>query len=95
MRWYGEAWLSEGAGADDAVCFKAIFSEEIPVAIMVRGKKGPKPLVALYSRRVRPGDCLARATYPPWNLTTSGTISSATMLMILISGLMAGPAVSL
>src|SRR6218665_3715616 len=25
--------------------------------------------------------------HPPWNLTTSGTISSATMLMILISGL--------
>src|SRR6218665_1180154 len=33
--------------------------------------------------------------HPPWNLTTSGTISSATMLMILISGLIAGPAVSL
>ena len=33
--------------------------------------------------------------YPAWNLTTSGTMSSATMLMILISGLMAGPAVSL
>ena len=31
----------------------------------------------------------------PWNFITSGTISSATMLMILISGLMAGPAVSL
>ena len=31
----------------------------------------------------------------PWNFTTSGTISSATMLMILISGLTAGPAVSL
>jgi hypothetical protein len=30
-----------------------------------------------------------------WNFTTSGTISSATMLMILISGLTAGPAVSL
>ena len=35
------------------------------------------------------------AAQPPWNLTTSGTISSATMLMILINGLMAGPAVSL
>ena len=32
---------------------------------------------------------------PPWNFIISGTISSATMLMILISGLMAGPAVSL
>ena len=31
----------------------------------------------------------------PWNFIISGTISSATMLMILISGLMAGPAVSL
>jgi hypothetical protein len=30
-----------------------------------------------------------------WSFTTSGTISSATMLMILISGLIAGPAVSL
>lgn len=30
-----------------------------------------------------------------WNFTTSGTISSATMLMILISGFTAGPAVSL
>ena len=32
---------------------------------------------------------------PPWNFTTSGTIRSATMLMILISGFTAGPAVSL
>ena len=31
----------------------------------------------------------------PWNCITSGTISSATMLMILINGLIAGPAVSL
>ncbi len=30
-----------------------------------------------------------------WNLTTSGTTSRATMLMILISGFTAGPAVSL
>ena len=37
----------------------------------------------------------AATASPPWNFTTSGTISSATMLMILISGLMAGPAVSL
>ena len=37
----------------------------------------------------------AVAASPPWTLTTSGTISSATMLMILISGLTAGPAVSL
>src|SRR6218665_504895 len=33
--------------------------------------------------------------HPPTNLTTNGTVSSATMLMILISGLIAGPAVSL
>jgi hypothetical protein len=32
---------------------------------------------------------------PPWNFITSGTMSKATMLMILISGLTAGPAVSL
>jgi hypothetical protein len=32
---------------------------------------------------------------PEWNFTTSGTMSRATMLMILISGLTAGPAVSL
>ena len=36
-----------------------------------------------------------RLGQPPWNFTTSGTISSATILMILISGLTAGPAVSL
>jgi len=30
-----------------------------------------------------------------WNCITSGTISKATMLMILIKGLTAGPAVSL
>jgi len=30
-----------------------------------------------------------------WNFITSGTMSKATMLMILIRGLMAGPAVSL
>jgi len=30
-----------------------------------------------------------------WYLYSNGTISSATMLMILISGLIAGPAVSL
>ena len=32
---------------------------------------------------------------PAWNFTTSGTMSNATMLMILISGFTAGPAVSL
>ena len=32
---------------------------------------------------------------PTENLTTAGTISSATRFMTLISGLMAGPAVSL
>jgi hypothetical protein len=37
----------------------------------------------------------ARADDHEWNFTTSGTISSATMLMILISGFTAGPAVSL
>lgn len=37
----------------------------------------------------------AACTVPPWNFIIKGTISSATMLMILIKGLMAGPAVSL
>ena len=32
---------------------------------------------------------------PPWIFIITGTISSATMLMILIKGLIAGPAVSL
>ena len=37
-----------------------------------------------------------KPTYSPtFNLYSSGTSSSATMLMILISGLIAGPAVSL
>ena len=35
------------------------------------------------------------ATLPPWKCIITGTISSATMLMILIKGLIAGPAVSL
>jgi hypothetical protein len=35
------------------------------------------------------------ATLPPWIDIITGTISSATMLMILIKGLTAGPAVSL
>ena len=34
-------------------------------------------------------------TYPAWIFIMSGTISRATILMILISGLIAGPAVSL
>ena len=38
---------------------------------------------------------LAATLAPPCMATTSGTISRATMLMILISGLTAGPAVSL
>jgi hypothetical protein len=42
----------------------------------------------------RAGEGGTRCCYG-WNFTTSGTISSATMLMILISGLIAGPAVSL
>ena len=37
----------------------------------------------------------AACAVPPWNFITSGTIKSATMLMILMSGLIAGPAVSL
>lgn len=37
----------------------------------------------------------AACAVPPWNFIISGTISRATMLMILINGLMAGPAVSL
>ena len=37
----------------------------------------------------------AACTWPPCSFIISGTISSATMLMILMSGLMAGPAVSL
>ena len=52
---------------------------------ILRGKKG----------REAPFCFLFAVLQPPWNLTTSGTTSSATMLMILISGLMAGPAVSL
>ena len=36
-----------------------------------------------------------RRHQPPCILTTSGTMSNATMLMILMSGLIAGPAVSL
>ena len=35
------------------------------------------------------------ARLPPWKCIITGTISSATMLMILIKGLIAGPAVSL
>ena len=58
-------------------------------------KRGQRPLVFMDARPVRPGVRTARLPYPPWNLTTSGTMSSATMLMILINGLMAGPAVSL
>ncbi len=45
-------------------------------------------------RRVGPGRA-GLTSQPPWNFITRGTISSATMLMILISGLTAGPAVSL
>ena len=37
----------------------------------------------------------AACACPPGNFIISGTISSATMLMILMSGLIAGPAVSL
>ena len=41
------------------------------------------------------GVAAAVAGLPPWIVAMIGTISSATMLMILISGLTAGPAVSL
>jgi hypothetical protein len=52
-------------------------------------QKGPQRLAC--------GPCLAgdSANQPPWIFIMSGTISKATMLMILISGLTAGPAVSL
>ena len=59
--------------------------EEMPWPAILRGKKG----------REAPFCFLFAVLQPPWNLTTSGTTSSATMLMILIKGLMAGPAVSL
>src|SRR5665647_3162896 len=41
------------------------------------------------------GSTGAACAVPPWNFIIKGTISNATMLMILISGLTAGPAVSL
>src|SRR6218665_2259931 len=55
----------------------------------------PPPVARSGARGRRGGLGGGVAHHPPWNLTTSGTISSATMLMILISGLIAGPAVSL
>src|SRR5665647_1034934 len=41
------------------------------------------------------GSTGAACAVPPWNFIIKGTISNATMLMILIIGLTAGPAVSL
>ena len=49
------------------------------------GRQGEAPRWALPTK----------ALYPPWIFIMTGTISSATMLIILIRGLTAGPAVSL
>ena len=50
---------------------------------------------ALMAAGATTGVAGAALALPPWNYIISGTISSATMLIILISGLIAGPAVSL
>ena len=53
------------------------------------------PVAALLAAVAAAGALGARSRVVGCMPTTSGTMSSATMLMILISGLMAGPAVSL
>lgn len=54
-----------------------------------------KPAHVATGRLWRPRVWLSHPYFQPWNCITKGTISKATMLMILIKGLMAGPAVSL
>ncbi|MFY8102929.1 MAG: hypothetical protein ACOVK6_02425, partial [Ramlibacter sp.] len=51
-----------------------------------RGNRRKRKTRAKKKARRQAGFPQGREVQPPWNFTTSGTISSATMLMILISG---------
>jgi DNA-binding GntR family transcriptional regulator len=89
--------LSEQAVSDELQVSRAPVREafrQLSVEGLLESVPQRGSFVALLSR-AKVADAIFVRDQPPWNFTTSGTISSATMLMILISGLMAGPAVSL